>query len=92
MSADRPGALYPTPTRRALLAAVDAGQVVNGDGGTFLIDGPDARQVRDRIAELAAAGWVELPVDQGVTWTWRLTDVGRDVLATAKRGRGGEQP
>jgi len=78
--------LYPTPTRLALLAAVDAGDVIEGltedtDGHTWLLREPgEPRKVCARIVEAQGAGWVTLDAD-GVTW--RLTDGGRDVLGTA---------
>jgi hypothetical protein len=81
--------LHPTPTRLALLAAVQAGNVVEGitedhmtGAGvphTFLLDDPDKpRKVCARAKEAEAAGWVELD-EAGVTW--RLTEYGRKVLA-----------
>jgi hypothetical protein len=75
--------LYPTKTRLALLAAVDAECVMEGIGeheGIWQLD-PDGFvqpiRVTVRIQELYRAGWVDLP-DPPVYW--RLTDVGRAVL------------
>lgn len=82
--------LYPTRTRLDLLRAVDAQQVVDGD----VSGDPDAQgehwvcpefedpvRVTARIAELARAGWVELPDGHAI---WRLTDAGRAVLDGAQ--------
>lgn len=74
--------LYPTKTRRALLLAVDAGDVVDGPDEygtihTWLIDPPYApRKVNNRVGDALYAGWVR---QDGVTWV--LTDAGRAVLA-----------
>lgn len=77
--------LYPTKTRLALLAAVDAADVIEGltedtDGDTWLLAQPpyEHRRVTARVLEAQGAGWVTLH-DDGVTW--RLTDLGRQVLA-----------
>jgi len=80
--------LYPTPTRVALLRNVDAGHVVDGitdetRGDTWLTT--SVTKVTARVAELAAAGWVELPDRDHV---WRLTPAGRAVLDAADASRG----
>jgi hypothetical protein len=71
--------LYPTPTRLALLADVEALKVADDlDGNTLLDLGPlGARTVTAAIAEFEAAGWVyRIPDGLG----WRLTQRGTDVL------------
>jgi hypothetical protein len=70
--------LYPTPTRLALLAAVDRGEVVSDGTSTT------NRQtyITARIAELAAADWIQLGDRQaGPRRTWQLTGTGRAILA-----------
>lgn len=87
--------LYPTKSRLSLLAAVDAGDVIEGTTEdhltgtlvphTFLVDDPDKpRKVDARIKEAEAAGWVELPND-GVGPVWQLTDYGRQTLNGAAK-------
>ena len=83
--------LYPTKTRLALLAAVDAGNVIDLPDDEFdavstfdttgAEEGEPARRVSARIDQFARAGWVCYGAD-GVTL--ELTDVGREVL---ERGR-----
>ena len=87
---DRPGALYPTKTRLALLRAVDQADVIEGitddtDGDTWMLFPPpdEPRRVTARVMEALGAGWVTLHAD-GVTW--RLTDTGRQILAAADGG------
>lgn len=82
--------LYPTPTRLALLRAVDAADVIEGltedtDGDTWLLaQSPYGhRRVTARILDAQGAGWVTLHAD-GVTW--RLTDTGRAVLDAHPEG------
>lgn len=71
------GGLYPTPTRLRLLREVDAEEIIrrSDDGASVDLDG---YRVTAKVAELAAAGWVEL--DGSV---WRLTAAGREVLDAA---------
>lgn len=77
-------ALYPTPSRLALLAAVLAGDVVEGPDEhgtvwTWLIDPPyKPRKVQAKVRELEAAGWVEL-----VEMVWLVTPAGMAVLDAA---------
>lgn len=77
-----PGGLYPTKTRLALLAAVNANDVIEGiteetDGHTWLVDDEagDRRKVTAAVAELERAGWVWQ--DEAF---WRLTPAGRAIL------------
>lgn len=85
--------LYLTERRRALLCDVSAGNVLDGitdstDGHTWLVVEPDPpRKVCARIRELELAGWVEQ-----VEAFWRLTDLGRDVLAAPAGPPGGYGP
>lgn len=81
--------LYPTKTRLALLREVAAHNVCDGslhsddrhEGHALLVpemhDEP-IRRVTAAIAEMQAAGWVEL-VDEDPA-IWRLTAAGRAVL------------
>lgn len=82
--------LHPTPTRLALLRAVDAADVIEGltedtDGDTWLLAQPpyEHRRVTSRVDEALLADWVRLGPD-GVTW--RLTDSGRAVLDAHPEG------
>lgn len=85
--------LYPTKFRLVLLDLVQRGEVVqyqwdpahpsfwqgNGDGRGR------GREVTARVAELAAAGWVELPELSGDhVEKWRLTEAGRQVLEAGR--------
>lgn len=76
-----PAGLYPTPSRLALLQAVNAGDVVEGPDEhgtvwTWLIDPPYVpRRVQARMQQLKAAGWVEL-----IDMRWHLTTAGGAVL------------
>lgn len=72
--------LHPTPTRLALLREVAKPMEVWKDdltGESYIADGP---KVTARLAEMEAAGWVE--VDNSF---WQLTDTGRAVLAARER-------
>lgn len=75
--------LYPTKTRRDLLAAVDRGQVRRQNGiATRNNAGRPKTRVDAAIREAEAAGWVELGADD----VYALTDVGREVLAGGGHG------
>jgi hypothetical protein len=70
--------LYPTPTRLALLADVDAGHVIDdADCAPHLHHDEGASRVAAAVWELRAADWVQQTRDDGV---WELTPLGRDVL------------
>lgn len=86
--------LYPTPTRLALLRAVDAGEVTRS--WSLRMEPVDRRtgqrvnaramfstSCSARMAELARAGWVTYPPMRfgGGSVPWTLTDAGRAVLA-----------
>lgn len=80
--------LYPTPTRLALLADVDAGEVWQRSDGQSELTDRDQFGVSDpvcivtsRIAELERAGWVHLVELAYGSRQWQLTDAGRAVLA-----------
>lgn len=80
--------LYPTPARLLLLADVDAGKVSdNADAAPMLDLGDDgSARVAEAIWLMKRAGWVELPPgtdEPAVQWTWRLTALGRQILAEA---------
>lgn len=86
--------LHLTPTRRTLLQEVADGNVIRSTGsGSRLYDHYQpgynlgiGRRLSGRIAEMEAAGWIEL-VEVKEAWhtrrTWRLTKVGRAVLEAA---------
>lgn len=80
---------YPTPTRLALLRDVAAGEVCCYRNGESYL-GTGDRRVTARMAELRAAGWVELAVlthtraDDVTYQQWRLTDAGRAMLDGAR--------
>lgn len=91
--------LHPTPTRLALLQAVDDGEVwehypMLPDPSYSTWKPSDSRlssRVTARIEELRRAGWVSLlRRSEGAHWKaprqWDLTDAGRSVL---QAGRGG---
>ena len=72
--------LYPTPTRLALLADIDAGKVAdNADAIPMLDLGPDEKpsRVADGVWELHRAKWVHQLEGEKL---WRLTWRGRDVM------------
>lgn len=81
--------LYPTPTRLALLADVDAGIVYEHKELAYnqvychLSNGEAKVKVTDKIRELHAAGWVATGPSMGVgtgMWRMELTEEGRRVL------------
>lgn len=76
-----PRALYPTPTRLALLSEVADGHIVRGHGGGSF-HRRTHRTVTARIAEMDQAGWVELGVPEPGSGArpWRLTHTGRALL------------
>ena len=81
-------ALFPTPTRLALLREVASGRVFRDGLGDDYITG--GAKVNARIAELDRAGWVELDTTPGPLsaphWAlphWILTPAGRDLLDSA---------
>jgi hypothetical protein len=88
--------LYPTKTRLGLLRAAGRGEVswyppVNpARRGESFWSYPDGSQWRvdARMAELEAAGWVELGAKGGhgelAPRYWRLTEAGRKVLEEAR--------
>lgn len=75
--------LYPTPTRLALLRAVEAGEVTRW---WSLRMEPNDRwnglRVNKRMAELQRAGWATYPPMRlgGEQLPWQLTAAGRAVL------------
>lgn len=82
--------LYPTPTRRALLRSVAIGEVWQNSNGESVETVSDVlgvsdpvRRVTAAIAELEGAGWVHLVELKYGARQWQLTDVGRDVQASA---------
>ncbi len=77
--AEQPLRLYPTPTRLALLADVDARRVIDDeDFAPYLELGVDGRaRVAEAIWDMERAGWVTQPTG---TKVWELTDAGRAVL------------
>lgn len=71
--------LFPTRTRRVLLAAVDRGEVNRyGNGHDYTAEGQRRSHV---VAELAAAGWIVLGDPHPVKTPWLLTEAGKAVLA-----------
>lgn len=94
MVSDDNARLYPTPTRLALLRAVERGVVLQlpdedrGDLATFDTSGAEhgepARRVTASIGLLERANWVHLDV---CSVTWRLTDLGRAILSEAGASR-----
>src|SRR5690606_41427252 len=75
--------LRATPTRLALLADVTRHRVYRHPDGTSHVAG--GRQATAAIADLAAAGWVEIDPATDVSAYevayWRLTDTGHAVRA-----------
>ncbi len=76
--------LYPTPTRKRLLADVGARWVFRDAIGDSYIQGDT--KVTAAIAELEQAGWVRLAtVDRWGVAFWEITDAGRAVLKDGSR-------
>lgn len=70
--------LYPTPARRDLADQIDAGRVFRDAAGVDYIAGE--RRVTADMAEIEAAGWVELLAGRGLR-TWALTPYGKAIQA-----------
>lgn len=85
--------LHSTPTRLALLREVDAGLVIRDRDGDWLDHDPQWIRVAGRVAELEAAGWVELGTSRpgGHITPWRLSKAGRAVLDANSAPRRGER-
>lgn len=87
--------LHPSPGRLALLAAVDAGTVMDGitDDDAYLVDPAGVerpRKVTAQARKMAAAGWIELPDGPDAAPVYyQLTDTGRIILASPAAPRGG---
>src|SRR5690606_34904570 len=70
--------LFPTRTRRALLGAVDRGEVHRyGDGHDYTSEGQRRSYA---VGELARAGWIVLGEPHPVKTPWLLTDAGREAM------------
>ena len=70
--------LYPTKTRLALLADIDAGSAYQTWEGWYV----DGIKIEARFREAENAGWAV--IDTNVSgWALALTDAGRAVLAAA---------
>lgn len=81
------GELYLTKTRRALLAAVEAGNILDDprDGHTYWAEPPtEPYRVDARVREAEQAGWIRLDEQAGIQW--HLTALGRSVLDDARGG------
>jgi hypothetical protein len=72
--------LHPTPSRLALLRDVGNGDVWSTSGAAYNGASGRTRRVNEAIQAMRRAGWVE-----AVYGTWKLTEAGRAVLATANR-------
>lgn len=70
--------LFPTPTRRALLADIAAGRVIDDeDFAPHLHHDEGVSRVATAVWEMKAAGWCEqVTTDR----KWSLTQLGVDVL------------
>jgi hypothetical protein len=87
MSPQDTGELYLTKTRLTLLAAVEAGNILDDprDGHTYWCEPPDAPfRVDARVREAEHAGWIALDEEAGIQW--HLTALGQSMLDEARGG------